>query len=127
MEPGSGEPDEVLVRNYLAALNNGQLIDALNAFATDARFRDESGRERNGIREIAAAFAGRQGPMKVEIESLQRERDAVTVLVRMAPPGLDAPRAYRVVFHVRRDRIRSLVIDPLPRLRSPPPRNMEPA
>jgi len=114
MTAGSSGPDEAVVRHYLTALNNGQFLDALNAFSMDARLRDESGRERNGIREIAASFARREGPMKVEIEDLQREGDAVTVRVRMTSSSNHTPKVYRSVFRVTRERIHSLVIDPLP-------------
>jgi ketosteroid isomerase-like protein len=118
MNPGNGEPEEALVRSYLAALNNGESIEALNAFATDALYRDESGREQRGIREIVAAFVRRQKPLSVEIEELQRDGDAVSVRMRMTYPAKDAPRVYRSVFRVQGDRIRSLVIDPLPVPRS---------
>ena len=113
MIAGSGEPDEALVRHYLTALNNGQFLDALNTFSMDARLRDESGRERHGIREIAASFARREEPMKVEIEDLQREGDAVAVRVRMTTSTNRAPKVYRSVFQINRDRIRSLVIEPV--------------
>ncbi len=114
MVPGPEEPDETLVRHYLTALNTGRFIDALNAFSLDASFRDESGRERHGIREIAAAFARREGPLKVDIEELRREGDAVAVRVRMSSPADRTPKMYRSVFRVRRARIHSLEIDPLP-------------
>lgn len=114
MTAGNSGPDEAVVMHYLTALNNGQFLDALNTFSMDARFRDESGRERHGIREIAASFARREGPMKVEIEELQREGDAVTVRVRMTSSSNRTAKVYRSVFRVTRDRIHSLVIDPLP-------------
>ncbi len=114
MVPGQDEPDEALVRHYLSALNTGRFIDALNAFSLDASFRDESGRERHGIREIAAIFARREQPLKVEIEDLRREGDAVAVRIRMTSPADRTPKTYRSVFRVRRARIHSLEIDPLP-------------
>lgn len=108
------EPDELLVRQYLAALNNGHFLDALNAFSMDARLRDERGRERQGIREIAASFARRETPVKVEIEDLQHEGDAVAVRVRMTSSSNRTPKSYRSVFRVDRDRIHSLIIEPVP-------------
>ena len=111
------EPDERLVRDYLAALNHGQLIDALSAFSMDASFRDQSGREKHGIREIAEAFVRQERPVRVEIEDLQREGDAVSVRVRMSTRANRGPRTYRSVFHVSRNRIHSLEIDPIPTAR----------
>ena len=115
--PGQDEPNELLVRYYLTALNNGQFFDALNAFSMDARLRDELGRERQGIREIAASFARREEPVRVEIEDLQHEGDAVAVRVRMISSSNQAPKVYRSVFRINRDRIHSLVIEPVPTAR----------
>ncbi len=112
--PGPDEPDETIVRHYLTALNTGRFIDALNAFSLDASFRDESGHERHGIREIAAAFARREGPLKLEIEELRREGDTVAVRVRMTSAVDRTPKVYRSVFRVRCSRIHSLEIDPVP-------------
>ena len=106
--------DEAVVRRYLAALGNGQVLDALGAFSMDACMRDEAGRERHGIREIAAAFANREPPVRVEIEDLENEGEAFAVRVRMTFPATPEPRLYRSVLRVSRERIRSLVIDPLP-------------
>ena len=117
MDRVRAEPDEALVRHYLAALNEGQVIDALNAFSMDASFRDESGRERHGIREIAAAFVHRERPAQMEIEELRHEGDAVAVRFRVRSPASLTPRVYRSVFRVRQDRIRSLEIAPLPAAR----------
>lgn len=118
MTPLERGSDEVLVRHYLTALNNGRFLDALSAFSMDARLRDEMGRERRGIREIAASFARREEPVRVEIEDLQHEGDAVAVRVRMTSSANPAPKVYRSVFQVSRDRINSLVIEPLPAPRS---------
>ena len=107
-------PDEALVRHYLTALNNGQFLEALNAFSMDASFRDETGRERHGIREIAAAFVHRERPVRVEIEELRHEGDAVAVLFRMTAPDSLRPRVFRSVFRIRKDRIRSLEMAPWP-------------
>jgi hypothetical protein len=112
--PGPGEPDERLVRHYLMALNEGKFLDALNVFSMDARFRDETGRERHGIREIAEAFARHEVPLKVEIEALERQGDAVAVRVRMSSTANGSLQIYRGVFHVHRDRIQSLEIDLVP-------------
>lgn len=112
--PGRDGPDELLVKGYLTALSAGRFLDALNAFSMDALFRDESGRERHGIREIAAAFARRERPLRVEIENLQHEGDVVSVRVRMSFPTNRTPKIYHSIFHVRRDRIHSLEIEPLP-------------
>lgn len=114
MMPGQGGPEERLVRSYLTALDNGRFLDALNAFSMDASFRDESGSERHGIREIAAAFARGERPVKVDIEDLRRDGDKVTVWVRMQFSAKPSPKAYRGVFHVERERIHSLEMDPLP-------------
>lgn len=108
------DPEEAVVRQYLTALSNGRVLDALNAFSLDASLRDETGRERRGIREIAAAFARGDRPIKVEIEELTREGDAVAVQARMAFPGSSSPKTYRSVFRVRRDRIESVAVHPLP-------------
>jgi hypothetical protein len=118
MVPGRDAPDELLVKGYLTALSSGRFLDALNAFSMDASLRDESGRERHGIREIAAAFARGERPLLVEIEDLRHEGDAVSVRVRMSFQANRAPKIYRSVFHIRRDRIHSLEIDPLPVSRS---------
>ncbi|HYM40957.1 MAG TPA: nuclear transport factor 2 family protein [Thermoplasmata archaeon] len=118
MNAGSGGPEEALVRHYLTALNNGRFLDALNAFSMDARLRDELGHERHGIREIAASFAHRGEPIKVEIEEVRQEGDAVTARVRMTSSANRAPKVYRSVFRVDRDRIRSLVIEPVPPARA---------
>ncbi len=112
--PGQDEPDELLVRSYFTALNSGRFLDALNAFSMDASIRDESGRERHGIREIAAAFARGERPVKVEIEDLRRQGDAVAVRVRMSFPARRGTQTYRGVFRVRHARIQSLEIDLLP-------------
>jgi ketosteroid isomerase-like protein len=106
--------EEALVRDYLTALNEGHFLDALNTFSMDASMRDAAGRERRGIREIAAAFARDERPVRVEIEELTREGDAVAVRVRMRFPQSSVPKTYRSVFRVRRDRIQSLVVDSRP-------------
>lgn len=106
--------EEAVVRHYLAALDRGEVLDALNAFSMDARLRDPAGKERHGIREIAAAFASQDRPVKVDIEDLEKEGEEVAVRVRMTFPESHEPRVYRSVFRVSRDRIRSLVMDPLP-------------
>lgn len=113
MVSGREEPDERLVRDYLTALRSGQFLDALNAFSMDASFRDESGTERHGIREIAAAFARRERPVNVEIEELRREGDTLVARVRLSLPTQRAARTYRSVFRVRQRRIRSLEFEPL--------------
>lgn len=114
----TSDADEWLVRQYLAALSNGQVLDALNAFSLDARMRDEAGHERRGIREIAAAFATRERPVRVDIEDLERKGQAVAVRVRMTFAESREPREYRSVFRVSRNRIRSLEIDPVPATRA---------
>lgn len=106
--------DVAVVRHYLSALNNGEFLDALNAFSMDARMRDQAGRERHGIREIAAAFASQEHPVSVDIEDLEKEGEAVAVRVRMTFSEAREPKIYRSVFRVSRDRIHSLVMDPLP-------------
>lgn len=111
---GADEPDESLVRDYLNALRTGRFLDALNRFSMDASLRDESGRERHGIREIAAAFARREPPLTMDIEDLHREGDVVSVLMRMTFPDQPAGKEYRNRFHIRHDRISSLEIDALP-------------
>lgn len=114
-EPQIPDPDEAVVRHYLTALANGQVLDALNAFSMDARMRDQVGRERHGIREIAAAFASEERPVKVDIEDLEKEGEAVSVRVRMTFPEARETKVYRSVFRVSRDRIHSLIMDPVPR------------
>lgn len=111
-------PDEAVVRHYLMALSNGKLLDALNAFSMDAQLRDGTGRERHGIREIAAAFASQERPVRVDIEDLRKEGGTVAVRVRMTFPKDHEPRAYRGVFRVSRERIRSLILDPVPTSRT---------
>ncbi len=106
--------EEDVVRHYLAALSKGQVLDALNAFSMDAQMRDGRGPERRGIREIAAAFASQERPVKVEVEELEKEGEAVAVRMRVTFPEMDEPRVYRGVFQVNHDRIRSLVMDPVP-------------
>ncbi len=112
------DTEEAVVRHYLTALSNGQVLDALNAFSMDAQMRDGSGRERHGIREIAAAFASEEHPVRVEVEELEKEGEAVAVRMRVTFPETDEPRVYRSVFRVNRDRIRSLVMDPVPARRA---------
>ncbi len=114
MNPSREEPDERLVRDYLTALKAGQFLDALNAFSMDASFRDATGTERHGIREIAAAFARQERPLGVEIEELRREGDALVARVRLSLPTQRASRTYRSVFRVRQRRISSLEFEPLP-------------
>lgn len=116
--PGQDGPDESLVRDYLRALSSGRFLDALSAFSMDASLREESGLERHGIREIAAAFARRERPLTMEIEDLHREGDAVSVLLRMRLPNHPADEEYRSLFHIRQDRIRSLEIETMPGPRS---------
>lgn len=111
---GTRTADQAVVRHYLTALGNGQVLDALNTFSMDAKMRDERGRERRGIREIAAAFANHELPVTVDVEELAQEGEAVAVRVRMTFPETDEPRVYRSVFRVNRDRIRSVVTDALP-------------
>ncbi len=110
--------DVAVVRHYLSALNSGQFLDALNAFSMDARLRDPAGRERHGIREIAAAFASQERPVSVDIEDLEKEGEAVAVRVRMTFREAREPEVYRSVFRVSRNRIHSLVMDPVPASRS---------
>lgn len=110
--------DVAVVRHYLSALNSGQFLDALNAFSMDARLRDPAGRERHGIREIAAAFASQERPVSVDIEDLEKEGEAVAVRVRMTFREAREPEVYRSVFRVSRNRIHSLVMDPMPASRS---------
>ncbi len=117
-ETGTTSADEAVVRHYLTALGNGHVLDALNAFSMDARMREASGRERRGIREIAAAFASQEHPVHVDIEALEKEGESVAVRVRMTFPEAREPRVYRSLFRVSRDRIRSLVIDSLPARRT---------
>ncbi len=106
--------DEQVVRTYLTALKNGRVLDALNTFSLDARLRDEAGRERRGIREIAQAFASRERPVRVDIEDLENEGEAVAVRLRMTFSRSQEPRVYRSVFRISRNRIKSLVMDPIP-------------
>lgn len=106
--------DLAVVRHYLTALGNGEVLDALSTFSMDAKMRDERGRERRGIREIAAAFASRDLPVTVDVEELAQEGEAVAVRMRMTFPEMAESREYRSVFRVNRDRIRSVVTDPLP-------------
>jgi SnoaL-like protein len=113
-EPKTTNTDEAVVRHYLAAISAGNVLDALSAFSMDARMRDEGGRERNGIREIAAAFASQGHPVRVEVEEVQREGETVAVRMRMTFPEGSAPKEYRSVFRVSRERIHSLVMDPVP-------------
>jgi len=127
MVPGWEEPDERLVKDYLDALSAGRFLDALNAFSMEASFRDESGRERHGIREIAAAFALHVRPLSVEIEELRHEGDVLSVRVRMSFPENRTPKIYRSVFRIRRDRIDSLEIDSLPASRPKKGRLARPA
>lgn len=114
--PGPERADEDLVRHYLAALSRGEIIEVLDAFSMDASMRDELGRERRGIREIAKAFASQVRPSRVEVEALERTGDAVAARVRMDFPTGHETQVYRTVFRVRRNRIHSLVIDAIPRL-----------
>jgi hypothetical protein len=113
-DPKTTNTDEAIVRHYLAALNDGQVLDALNAFSMDAQMHDEAGRDQHGIREIAAAFAVRVHPVQVEIEELEKEGESVAVRMRMTFPEHAASKEYRSVFRVRRERIHSLVMEPLP-------------
>lgn len=115
---GARAPDEAVVRGFLTALDSGRFLDALNAFSMDARMRDEAGRERRGIREIAAAFASQAHPVRVEIEDLEKEGREVAVRVRMTFPESRATKTYRSVFRVDRDRIHSLVMNLEPTTRS---------
>ncbi len=108
---GREDTDERIVRDYLTALGSGRVLDALNAFSMDASFRDESGTERRGIREIAAAFARRE-PLRIEIEEVRREGTALVARVRMRASAARRPRLYRSVFRIRQRRIRSLEIEP---------------
>jgi ketosteroid isomerase-like protein len=110
--------EEALVRDYLTALDEGHVLDALNTFSMDASMRDAAGRERRGIREIAAAFARHERPVRVEIEELTREGDAVAVRVRMRFPESRSPKTFRSLFRIRRNRIQSVVVDRLPVRRS---------
>ena len=116
--PGQDASDERLVRGYLSALNTGRFLDALNAFSMDASLRDETGHERHGIREIAAAFARRERPLTLKIEDLEFDGDTVAVRLRMSFPESRAEKSYRTVFRVERDRIHSIDIDPVPASRS---------
>jgi len=115
----SDSSDEAVVRHYLLAWNNGQVLDVLNAFSMNARLRDVAGRERHGIREIAKAFAGRERQIRLDIEDLRREGDTVAVRMRLTSPKDHTPRTYRSVFRVSRDRIESLEIVPVPLKRMP--------
>ncbi len=117
-ETATTTADEAIVRDFLTALGNGQVLDALNAFSMDARMRDPNGHERHGIREIAAAFANQEQPVQVDIEELETEGETVAVRVRMTFPEAGEPRVYRSLFRVSRDRIRSFVINSLPARRT---------
>ncbi len=112
--PTAMRPEEAVVRDYLTALNSGHVVDVLNAFSMDARLRDSAGRERHGIREIAEAFAGRERHVKVDLEDVRREGDAVSVRVRLTYSEDRPSRDFQGVFRVRHNRIESLAIDPLP-------------
>ncbi len=114
MELETRNADAALVRRYFDALNHGKVLEALNAFSLDARLRDETGKERHGIREIAAAFARRERPIRADIEEMEEKGETVAVRVRMTFPEAREPRVYRGVFQVERQRIRSLVIEPVP-------------
>lgn len=106
--------EEAIVRNYLVAVGAGRTLDALDVFSMDARMRDASGHERRGIREIAASFANQEHPVQLEVEQLENDGGAVAVRMRMRFSETRAPRVYLAVFHVTRDRIRSVVMEPVP-------------
>ncbi len=116
--PGPGGPETALVRHYLTALNEGQVLDALSAFSMDAQMRDASGRERHGIREIAAAFANRPRPLKVDVDDVRQEGETVAVRMRMSFPEDHELREFQGVFRVSHERIRSVTVDPVPSSRS---------
>ena len=111
---GSDRSDEALVRQYLIAWSDGRVLDALNTLSMDARMRDPAGHERRGIRQIAQAFAERERQTKVEIEDLRKEGDIIAVRLRMTSAKNRAPKDYRSVFWVSRNRIQSLMIDLVP-------------
>ena len=109
MSPGA---NEVLVRAYFDALRRGAIVDALNAFATDATLLGEDGRRRRGIREIAAFFASRRDPMEIHIDELKKSRDSVTARIRVEDARTGQTHGYRDVFRLGRHRIRSLSVEP---------------
>ncbi|HLE54994.1 MAG TPA: nuclear transport factor 2 family protein [Thermoplasmata archaeon] len=113
-EPRSLSPgaNEVLVRAYFDALRRGAIVDALNAFATDATLLGEDGRRRRGIREIAAFFASRRDPMEIHIDELKKSRDSVTARIRVEDARTGQTHGYRDVFRLGRHRIRSLSVEP---------------
>ena len=112
-EPRSLSPgaNEALVRAYFDALRRGAIVDALNAFATDATLLGEDGRSRRGIREIAAFFASRRDPMAIHIDELERSRDSITARIRVEDARTGQTHGYRDVFRLGRHRIRSLTVE----------------
>lgn len=112
--PSPDGSDERVVQEYLAALETGRVLDALSAFSMDASFRDESGAERHGIREIAALFARRGRPAHLELEDVSREGAVLVARVRMRPGAGRRPKVYRGVLRVYGQRIRSVEIEARP-------------
>ncbi len=114
LKPLATGGDEVVVRAYFEALRRGAIVDALNAFATDATLLGEDGQPRRGIREIAAFFAVRRHPMDIQIDDLEKSWDSVTARIRVRDARSGETQGYRDVFRLRRQRIRALTVEPDP-------------
>ncbi len=106
--------NEALVRDYFDALRRGAIVDALNAFATDATFLGEDGRSRRGIREIAAFFANRRDPLTIQVDAVERVQGSIIARVRVQDGRSGRTEEYRDVFRLSGQRIRSLTVEPRP-------------
>jgi hypothetical protein len=75
-------PPEEVVRRFYGFLARGQLVDALDLFTTDARFREGSKRESAGIRAIAASLLAYREPQEISVESVDADGPEVRAVVR---------------------------------------------
>ncbi len=99
------QPAEEVVRRFYEFLARGQLVDALNLFATDARLRDESKRESSGIRAIAASLILYREPQEIAVERIEMEGPDVRAVVR-SKKGRSVGR-----FSIARGRIQTAQIE----------------
>lgn len=93
---------EDVVQRFYEFLAQGRLVDALNLFTTDARLRDESGRESAGLRAIAASLLKYREPHPISVERMEPDGSDIRAVVRSSK-GRSVGR-----FSIARGRIQSL-------------------
>ena len=90
-----------VVRRFYESLSRGQVVEALDLFATDAVLWDEQGSESRGIRAITTALLAYREPHPIALDRIESIGSNVRVHFRT-----EKSRRYRGIFAVDHGRIR---------------------